>query len=997
MRWASVVGALIFYACGVPDYSGFDDQSSGGSSAGGTSGDAGAGNDAGASGDAGSSGDSGDADAGCSSNADCTVSGLGVCDTTSGACVQCLPSDDTCPAGTYCGSDNTCTVGCNDDSDCVPAPKPDGGSDGGIIQQDGAAGAAGSGGAAGAAGAGGVGGVTPTDGSTGDGGTQLTCDTTQHLCVGCQLDSECPIGTICDNANQTCIPGCLVKDTCPSGFDCCGKQCVDTNVDVDHCGACDVPCTPYNGTGSCQGGQCTVGGCDPGFGDCNQDATDGCESQLAGDPSNCGACGSACPKPTHALAQCQGSACGMGSCEPGFADCNNSANDGCEANLGTDVGNCGACNFACSLLNANPGCSAGTCTILSCNAGFGDCDTTASTGCETNTQSNVNNCGTCGKSCSFPNAGAACTAGLCKPGNCVAPYQNCDGNDTNGCESNKTSDPNNCGSCGNVCLLPHATASCDNGTCAIASCNSGYADCDGLDSNGCEVNLATNASNCGTCGTICGTNNANPVCTAGSCVENCNAGYANCDGNAANGCEVNTSSNVSNCGTCNNVCPTPGGGTPNCVGGICGISSCTPPQADCNGNSSDGCEINTSNNVNNCGTCGNVCFAANGTAGCSSGNCTVASCNTGFANCDGLYSNGCEKNLKTDPLNCNACGNVCSTNHGTASCSSGACGITCSAGYSNCNGLVSDGCEISITTTSNCGSCGTTCSNTHGSTACTAGACVPTCAAGWADCDGNPNNGCETSTTTLTNCGSCGSACSLPNATPDCSTGSCQVSSCNTGFGNCDGTTSNGCETNTNTAVSDCGGCNLACSNNNGSPSCSAGNCSIVCNAGYLNCDGNARSNGCEINKLTDNNNCGSCGNACTGGKVCINGTCQSTSCNPGTYNCDGSGCNCSGTGCCSTSCQTQHDNGLGQHYYDCNSQGTYTSVTANEACTAFTGSAGLCSGFQCTGPGKPQLVCSNLYSVCACWAYTGGATGHVYNSGTTGCYCPITGDPSWN
>jgi len=54
---------------------------------------------------------------------------------------------------------------------------------------------------------------------------------------------------------------------------------------------------------------------------------------------------------------------------------------------------------------------------------------------------------------------------------------------------------------------------------------------------------------------------------------------------------------------------------------------------------------------------------------------------------------------------------------------------------------------------------------------------------------------------------------------------------------------------------------------------CSAGSCN-QCTGTMRNCDLNP-ANGCEANLTNDTNNCGWCGNSCTGGKVCVGGTCQ--------------------------------------------------------------------------------------------------------------------------
>src|SRR5262249_25896179 len=49
---------------------------------------------------------------------------------------------------------------------------------------------------------------------------------------------------------------------------------------------------------------------------------------------------------------------------------------------------------------------------------------------------------------------------------------------------------------------------------------------------------------------------------------------------------------------------------------------------------------------------------------------------------------------------------------------------------------------------------GTTCSLRNASASCQSGVCrLFACAAGWADCDGDPSDGCETAATTVANCG----------------------------------------------------------------------------------------------------------------------------------------------------------------------------------------------------------------------------------------------------
>ena len=52
--------------------------------------------------------------------------------------------------------------------------------------------------------------------------------------------------------------------------------------------------------------------------------------------------------------------------------------------------------------------------------------------------------------------------------------------------------------------------SCATGSCNYSSCSSGWGDCNGIASDGCEADLATEATNCGFCGRVCAT----PPCTA---------------------------------------------------------------------------------------------------------------------------------------------------------------------------------------------------------------------------------------------------------------------------------------------------------------------------------------------------------------------------------------------------------------------------------------------------------------------------------------------------
>jgi hypothetical protein len=94
-----------------------------------------------------------------------------------------------------------------------------------------------------------------------------------------------------------------------------------------------------------------------------------------------------------------------------------------------------------------------------------------------------------------------------------------------------------CGACGRACALPHAVPSCAAGTCMVASCAAGFADCDGVAANGCE-NALDSVAHCGACRRACSPDHATGVCVAGACaVAACAAGYTDCDRDPANGCE----------------------------------------------------------------------------------------------------------------------------------------------------------------------------------------------------------------------------------------------------------------------------------------------------------------------------------------------------------------------------------------------------------------------------------------------------------------------------
>jgi hypothetical protein len=137
--------------------------------------------------------------------------------------------------------------------------------------------------------------------------------------------------------------------------------------------------------------------------------------------------------------------------------------------------------------------------------------------------SDPQHCGTCAARCVRPNATAACTMGECRLVRCQDGWMDCNRVAADGCERDVRSDPANCGGCGLTCSFPEATARCADGRCAIASCARRYLDCDGDAANGCEVDLITDARHCDVCGLACPSGTR---CSGGCVSSGAFAGYA---------------------------------------------------------------------------------------------------------------------------------------------------------------------------------------------------------------------------------------------------------------------------------------------------------------------------------------------------------------------------------------------------------------------------------------------------------------------------------------
>jgi hypothetical protein len=692
----------------------------------------------------------------------------------------------------------------------------------------------------------------------------------------------------------TCDQGACTGD-CAAGYGDCnndrrGDGCeTDTTVTAAHCGGCRQPCSMNHvPIPACANGQCT-GECAPGWGDCNLDRrADGCETNTAATAAHCGGCGRPCSGQNVPLVTCTLGAC-TGDCAGGFRDCNDDRRtDGCEVDVQTNVTHCGECRQPCSANNiATPLCQAGAC-VGSCNTGFDDCNRDRRTdGCEVNTQTNPSHCGGCGRSCSANHVtGLGCSLGACT-GGCEPGFQDCDNDrQVNGCETSTLTNPQHCGACNRPCStnnIPLPT--CSGGTCA-GECLAGFDDCNGdKRTDGCETNKGTSPLHCGACNAGCSSNNiATPTCAVGQCTGACNTGFRDCNlDRRTDGCEVSIFTDPRHCGDCYVRCSTNNVVAAACVSGVCS-SACSPGFLDCdNDKQLNGCEVNWLQDPGNCGGCRLACstlHVPNRT--CTAGSCSGA-CEDGFTDCDGdKLTNGCETDTMSSVTDCGECDLQCSTNHmQTTTCSSGACTGLCAAGYDDCNNdKADDGCETSVLSDpDNCGDCHLDCSGNNISTpTCSAGICDGTCNTGYADCNHDKLvDGCEVNKTLdPDNCGGCEVVCSSNHvATRTCTNSVCN-GQCDPGWADCNNNKrTDGCEVDAANNVDNCGGCALACSGNHITTRvCSFGACTGTCDPGYLDCNGDKRTDGCEVNRLTDDSHCGNCTTVCDTSQVCSSGVC---------------------------------------------------------------------------------------------------------------------------
>jgi hypothetical protein len=555
----------------------------------------------------------------------------------------------------------------------------------------------------------------------------------------------------------------------------------------------------------------------------------------------------------------------------------NEADDDCDGHvdetfdLSTDIDHCGRCDVECpkNPSHGSPVCRMGECAV-ECDARYADCDADVANGCES-VVGTAAACGNCMTMCLDADT-PLCEVETCV-GDCSATLASCG----TSCVDVRT-DPNHCGACDRACPdASHAAAACTGMVCGF-TCDSGAFDCDLIASNGCESEHRELA-HCGACGRTCALPNASESCATGTCeVVACERSFRNCDSIAANGCETDVNFSTAHCGRCGEPCPPdPPRGHYSCSAGRC-VLECDPGFGNCDSNGENGCEADLTS-PETCGRCsvrceGSTPFCVSDASGA---RCDMA-CEPTAARC----GSSCV-DVTSDPSHCGDCMTICPERpQATAVCRERACAIACGDRFLDCDTVSDNGCETPINTLSDCGACRAPCAPRNAMGTCATGVClVESCQSGWGDCNASSLDGCERSLETSTDCGECGRPCLAtgPNTTNAmCLTsGNCRLT-CTTGFGDCDLDWMTGCETSLTTTM-DCGNCGVPCALDHASESCAGGTCRIEsCEPLFRDCD-MADGNGCEADTRTDRKNCGECGIRCEASEECCDGMCLTAPC----------------------------------------------------------------------------------------------------------------------
>ncbi|MBI5487273.1 MAG: hypothetical protein HY905_08070 [Deltaproteobacteria bacterium] len=492
-------------------------------------------------------------------------------------------------------------------------------------------------------------------------------------------------------------------------------------------------------------------------------------------------------------------------CIPRTEECN-SLDDDCDGetdeswNFETDVGNCGRCFNFCRFSNADPQCLAGVCRIGPCRTDYFDANGDEADGCEYR----------CIQTTTGEDTAALCTDGMdndCDAAidgmdsDCQCVDEICDTVD-NDCDElidegfDLTSDPNNCGECGHVCGPAWHAASgvCRSSVCGFI-CDSGWIDENGWPDDGCEARCTPTSTSDTDCDNLddncdgvinegyvslgCSIGVGGPDCagftdcrlTGTGYEEICDVGHDvpteditcdiyddDCDG------ETDEDYRGDACGT--GVCAAFG----RCIDGLptpCIVGTPTLPfDTECD-NEDDDCDGLTDEEYApiTCGTGG--CMS---TAMCILGRewCTPRLPEP--ETCDGL-DNDCDA-VTDDGFTCGVgATRACTLTVPTKTCNGAeTCQATCDWGscaaaalpenVETCNSI-DDDCDTTVDEAPPAPA--VICPpSTHGTTGCSGGTCVmASCDAGWGDVNGSVSDGCECAVETPEAPDACGIALNL--------------------------------------------------------------------------------------------------------------------------------------------------------------------------------------------------------------------------------------------
>ncbi|MSP61278.1 MAG: hypothetical protein EXR72_13220 [Myxococcales bacterium] len=343
-------------------------------------------------------------------------------------------------------------------------------------------------------------------------GATPRCDPKSGQCVGCTQDAQCPEGALCRMG--ACAQGCSIGHGCGDAGVCdvdagvcrsCGSDGDCKDPAAPRCDAASMQCVlclPQKD--NCAAGKYCVAknGAFSCVDGCKGD--DECKAGDGGAPAG-RCCDRLCVDTAGSNAHC--GQCGS-ACNNGQSCCASAC-----ADFTSDVASCGGCGLACKLANATPACKGGQCAVAACANGFGDCDQSAQNGCEIALGADAKNCLACGKACAVAHGTAGCAMG-CTVAACDPGFADCNKVVADGCEIEPAKDLAHCGGCAQPCATPHATPACKAGACAVALCDADWGDCNGKPGDGCEVDVRSDPSHCGKCGAMCGNNQ---VCALALC------------------------------------------------------------------------------------------------------------------------------------------------------------------------------------------------------------------------------------------------------------------------------------------------------------------------------------------------------------------------------------------------------------------------------------------------------------------------------------------------